>query len=1137
MLLVIFFLSVSYGLVASEKVKNKNIDLNSFDKAAFGSKDDLVDNVVSKKDKIKGTKKTVDEVEQEPVADSLDQKNSTQTIKYDSIANDDDRFKVCIVCHNTFEAVRDEAGFQDICRTPCEHLVHLKCLYAWQKIGKRDCPFCHEKINDEIKEPVEEKNIVFDFEKVQLKSFVEFISDLKEFNLIPNPDTANIETSLSIREPLTADQAYNVFLTVLEMSGFSHIKVGDVYKIVKKDARNTEPLPIFIGKASKDLPDSDRPVRFVTFLKNLAVSDVDPLLKSLLNQGSQVIQLQNLNGLVITDRCFNIKSAMRVINELDNTGNQEVVSLIRLKETNASEVKDFLDQLMKKADGSILAKALGVSTEGGIDYFPSGIKIISEDRTNTLVLMGPPHALQRVEDFITNFVDKGLKKVRSPFHIYECQYMDAGSLKQILDEVTKSDSTAGKFGGVRGGMKYFNSLKIEVDKYGNRLIVSCSDKNDWKYLYKTIVDLDKPQAQVSIETLMVEITSSDDKNLGSQIRNISDGSPIPGSNMQTSHLYGKPLTETLSAAGQSAVTMITNMVSLSSGLNQGTTQVSFGPKDSVWAILQALSSQVRISLINRPSITISNRATGTVSMASVKRITSEQAISDSSTAQLVGYDNATAETKISYQPQINQEGLVNLKVDLSFTDFGASAENIISKALTTNVTVADGQVMVMGGFVKTKASETLAKTPILSGIPILGWLFKNKGRHIEKAYTFFFVVTTIQKPRSTPGINLYTKMKLHQAHDAIVDTVDTAWGKDPVHNWFFNSSKEDYNHKVIDFSNARYQPTTVDYKNDMYYRSNKTVGDNDQDPNDTSDEMITFMPDGQKKVVRNYAVNPSAVLNDGSIIRLSQNSTKSHDDLKREKLRQLVQSSSFEMHGSREKQEQATPTSLGLSKETKREFENFLSQNHRQEQESEKKFMNMLSGYEEQSISDSHPEKNSKSFYKNNKEHLLNFLDQSSREKNVQNLERDGQARFNDFLSNKTTVFDAAKKELDLKPKIKSNYQVQDYDKQNFAHLLNSNSAESVDTDHFSNLKKNENFLNYLTKNNSSTGITKKLGVSNRVTGEKKLLNKNDNQSLDEKRSMLKDLMMSEVQENSLVSDREKMQGFLLGKNSSGGAI
>lgn len=659
------------------------------------------------------------------------------------------------------------------------------------------------------------KGITFDFEKVKLSSFIDFVSNLKELNYIPNTDTSSIETSLTIRNSLSVEQAYNMFLTVLETNGFAHVKVGDLYKIVKKDAKYAEPWPIFLGKPASELPDSDATVRFVTFLKNIGVADVDALLKSLLTPGAQVISLAALNGLVITDKAFNIKSAMRVINELDSSSFQEMVSIIRLEETNASEVKDFLEPLLKKPDGSTLARLISGASEGGIDFFPAGVRIIAEERTNSLILLGSEIALKKVETFITNFIDKTTREVETPLHIYECQYMDCDVLKSILADVTQSNSAAGKFGGVRGGMKFFGPMKFDSDKDGNRLIISCADKQDWKLIEKTIKDLDKPQPQVAIETLIVEISSSDIRQLGGQIKQLSDGVPIPGVNIGSSTFLPMQLNSDIGNILGSLQRGLTSII-------QGETIISLGTLD-IWAIIKTLQSFTSSSIIAKPFLTIANRAEGTTEYGETRRVAMEEAIPDStgviSQNSAKGYTTVPAKTTIKYVPQINPEGLVTLKIDINLSDFKTNNDDRTEKSLSTSVTVADGQALVLGGFIKTSASETQAKTPVLSNIPIVKWLFQNKKRQLDKSYIFIFVSTTIQKPRSAPGVNLYSKLKLHDAYGTVKDALDTQWGKDPVHNWFFNSDKEEFSHKVVDFANARYQPTTVDIKNDPYYRS------------------------------------------------------------------------------------------------------------------------------------------------------------------------------------------------------------------------------------------------------------------------------------------------------------------------------
>ncbi|MGD1997857.1 MAG: hypothetical protein PVJ92_02995, partial [Candidatus Dependentiae bacterium] len=133
--------------------------------------------------------------------------------------------------------------------------------------------------------------------------------------------------------------------------------------------------------------------------------------------------------------------------------------------------------------------------------------------------------------------------------------------------------------------------------------------------------------------------------------------------------------------------------------------------------------------------------------------------------------------------------------------------------------VANGQVIALGGFVKTKISESGGQVPILGSIPLLGWLAKNRARSTTKEYLFIFLSPTIIKPRSSPGVELYTKMKLHDATSQVGEAIQTDKTKDPLYNWFFNAEGESYAHKVTDYANARYQPNTVDIQHDPLYRS------------------------------------------------------------------------------------------------------------------------------------------------------------------------------------------------------------------------------------------------------------------------------------------------------------------------------
>ena len=686
-----------------------------------------------------------------------------------------------------------------------------------------------EPPQDKDKEPSPEKDdseqqendIYLNFENTDLVNFVNYIAELKNLNLVTDPKIAGNKISLTIREAISKEGAWKVFLTVLEMSGFSIIKVGEIYKIIPKAGKGTEPLPTYINVPADTLPDSDLTIRFVTFLTNIPTDKVRQLLQSMLPQPNAIIEHQASNGFVITDKSYNIKAAMKVVQELDRSDVQQSVTVMKLKQSNAQDVKQLFDSLMKKPEGNPLARLLGKQTESSLEYFPPTTKIVTEPRTNSLILMGDQRAIKKIENFITKHIDTELCAVESPIHVYELKYTDVDQIMNILQTITEppSDSAVAKHGGIRGGVKFFKRMKFSMDKENNRLIVSSTDKQDWKLLKKIIKDLDKPQPQVAIETLIVTVDFGKNKELGGQIRNRKHGMIGKNLDFQAGN-YGGVVFE---KDGSANLSLLGNLIG---GLTEkvGSSILTFGKCRDIWGLFRMLQTEQNTSLLSQPFIVTTNMKKAKISVGETRRLVKERAIADTGavSTDAAGYENVKAELNLEITPQINLEGVIKLNIDLNIEDFQegeGNQQDRTSKKLNTNVSVANGQVLVLGGFVKTKITEDTGRTPVLGSIPVLGWLFKHKKRTVTKEYVFIFMSPTIIKPRQTPGSNLYTKMKIHQAKNDIDDTITVHKINDPVHNWFFNPDGETYSHKVVDFANARYQPTSVDIKNDPYYRA------------------------------------------------------------------------------------------------------------------------------------------------------------------------------------------------------------------------------------------------------------------------------------------------------------------------------
>lgn len=706
----------------------------------------------------------------------------------------------------------------------------------------------------EKEEPKNGNDIFLNFENADLKSFVDYMGNLKKINVYTDPKIAGNKISLSIREPLSLEGAWKAFLTILEMSGFSIINVDGLYRVVPKATKYFEPLPIYIKTPPEKLPDSDITIRYVTFLTNITTGKVQELLRSMLSPNSGLIQHSAANGFVITDKSYNIKAAMSVIQELDRSDVKQAVTVMRLKRANADDVKDLLDRLIgQKEKISPLARLLGRTTESSAEYFPSATKIIKEPRTNSLILLGDIKAIKKIEDFIINHVDTELKGVKSPLHVYELQHMDVEQIKDVLEKVVGSGEEGGgeasaisKYGGIRGGVKYFKKMKFEIDKSGNRLIAHSTDDQDWKLLKKTIKNLDKPQPQVAIETLIVGVDFDDTKQIGSQIRNKKYGQFGSNINAQAANLESVVFQK--DANGNNVSILGDLLQKMTFGI--GSTVLTFGKLGNVWGMVQLLKSQVNTSVLYQPFVVAKNMRQATVEVGETRRVQMQRAISDQgSTGSASGYKDDKETITLKVKPQINLDGIINLDIDVSIKEFVPTSADptrpdTTNRTFNTKASVANGQVLVLGGFVKTKVLEDNYRTPLLSRVPILGWLFKSKNRQITKQYIFVFMSPTILKSRTTPGTNLYTKMKLHQVKSDIEDSIQVGKTCDPIHNWFFGSDDKNYkkndlySHKVVDFANARYQPASVDIINDPYYRA-KTLREMKEEEGKNEDQTPT----------------------------------------------------------------------------------------------------------------------------------------------------------------------------------------------------------------------------------------------------------------------------------------------------------
>jgi type IV pilus assembly protein PilQ len=168
--------------------------------------------------------------------------------------------------------------------------------------------------------------------------------------------------------------------------------------------------------------------------------------------------------------------------------------------------------------------------------------------------------------------------------------------------------------------------------------------------------------------------------------------------------------------------------------------------------LTALEAEGRGEIVSTPRVITANQKEARIEQG-VEIPYQQSASSGATTVQF-----KKAVLSLTVTPQITPDN--NIIMDLtvhkdsvgdiiSTGGLGGTVPSIDTRAVETQVLVANGQTVVLGGIYETERRETISKVPFLGDIPILGNLFKSKQRTDNKAELLIFVTPRILEEGSS----------------------------------------------------------------------------------------------------------------------------------------------------------------------------------------------------------------------------------------------------------------------------------------------------------------------------------------------------------------------------------------------------
>jgi len=571
------------------------------------------------------------------------------------------------------------------------------------------------------------EGVTMNFKNADIRAFIEFVSGFSNKNfLIDNRVKGNV--TIVSPTPISEDEAYDVFLSVLEVNGFAAVDSGSVIKIVPRAESKQKAVNV---RESGRAPRNDEVMTQVLRLKYADAQQLVALLRPLISPNSHLVAYPRGNMLLLTDSASNIRriqNILKLVDRQDAVG----VQIFPLKHASADKLAKTLSGLYAKAGPNS----------------PNAIKALSHQPGNILIVVAAPQMINEVAEVIRK-LDIKPKPDSGRLQVRYLQHANAIDVAKVLTELVGGGAAGAKTGAVQKVL-FTGDVKIVADPATNALLIT-ADPSDMNAMNGIIDKLDIHRLQVLVEALIVEVSVGVGEQFGVEWRSAND---FAGSGTST---FGG--TTFSNAAGTNINSVAANPFSTGSGLAVGVTQgtVSFGGIDflSLGSLARALSTKSDTNVLSTPNLlTMDNEEAEIIVGQNVPFITGQNSTQGGTANPFQTIERKDIGLTLKVKPQISAGDTVRLEIfqEISSIDLnpGVQGADLITnkRSVKTVVLANDGGMIVLGGLMRDDVNVSIQRVPCLGSMPVLGEAFKFTENSRKKTNLMIFLRPHIIKDAS-----------------------------------------------------------------------------------------------------------------------------------------------------------------------------------------------------------------------------------------------------------------------------------------------------------------------------------------------------------------------------------------------------
>jgi general secretion pathway protein D len=583
------------------------------------------------------------------------------------------------------------------------------------------------------------QDFTVNLKETDIQELIEFVAEVTGTTIVVDPAVKG-KVKVVSSKPVSKDELYDLFLSILEVHGYTAVRSGGVVRVIQsKDARSSP-----VSVADDGPRGSDEYMTQVIRLDNISAAKLIPVLRPLVPQQAHMAAYAPSNAIIISDVSANIDRIKDIIQRMDRSAVQKT-DIIKLRYAVADDVVAMLDKLNKSE-----AKQSGGSEPE--------VLLVADSRTNSVLVSGDEMERARMSQLIKH-LDTPLEQSGNVRVVY-LEYAEAKEIAEVLTRVMQNINSLENADG-KAQRSNAKTATIEADEGTNSLIIT-AETDEMAAIESVIHRLDIRRAQVLVEAIIVEMTFSEGQDLGLQWLFANTDSGFYGSNInspsQAQQLAGALNPDngdeaTPSNDSEFDVGALAGALASTPGLSLG-----WGSVDddlTMTVILNALKTQGNANILSTPSLlTLDNQEAFITVGQNVPFITGSYTNSGSSDGASNPFQTIERENvgiTLAVTPHINEGDSVVLEIEQEVSNviIGASqiseAADIITseRKIQTKVLAQDSKVVVLGGLIEDNVQDGQQKVPILGDIPFLGRLFRTDSVDVSKTNLLIFIRPTI----------------------------------------------------------------------------------------------------------------------------------------------------------------------------------------------------------------------------------------------------------------------------------------------------------------------------------------------------------------------------------------------------------